>query len=55
MYYYYFLLINYWNLNTNWVIFNRYEKVRYYLKQGLSAIEALRLGYEDAYKNTDED
>lgn len=29
----------------------RYEKVRYYLKQGLSAIEALRLGYEEAYLN----
>lgn len=33
----------------------RYEKVRYYLKQGLSAIEALRLGYEDAYVNKKDD
>lgn len=33
----------------------RYEKVRYYLKQGLSAIEALRLGYEDAYLNKNDD
>lgn len=33
----------------------RYEKVRFYLKQGLSAIEALRLGYEDAYLNKSDD
>lgn len=29
----------------------RFGKVRDYLKQGLSAIEALRMGYEDAYNH----
>jgi hypothetical protein len=31
------------------LIIIRFERVRRYLKQGLSAIEALRKGYEDVY------